>query len=178
MARPAKTVDIYNNHGEVITTTVKAFTEEYGAHKPHLYNKNGWTDEDGTAWRIGELPVFSKTGLFAEQQKVYNIFEQDYLFWVYTGKNRSGISIDELKEAIISYNHNFEMLDTHHFSNLYDVFTSKTDASPAVNLENYHHHDVSYGSYGSAKSWTTNDTIDRWLGEVEEEIALQTASAA
>ena len=170
MARPTKIVDIYNNYGEIIETTVPEFLENHPEiTRSGLYKESGSVDSNGTTWRIGELPRAKKEPMNEEAQRIYNFLEADYLFWVFTGVNRAGVSVEELKSAILSYNHNFFILDTQYLTNLHKVFAE--DVTPTINLDTYRHWTITYGRKSNLKEWTSNDTIDKLLLDIEEEVA-------
>ena len=111
MTRPAKTFVFFNNADETFTGTINELMETYGEmSRPNLYCPGGATNDEGEQWRIGVPPVVTKVRMNAEQQYLFNIYEQGAKEYYRTGDTGMPQDINELRAIINSWKRNTHIL--------------------------------------------------------------------
>ena len=121
MARKAKEVTIYSNYLDEVTTTVPQFCEEYEltpTNRKALYSKEGWVDEYGTRWKVGEAPRIQRRFLKDEDHHLYNMMETSLLAHYKKGDEKM---VEEITKGMKQWQSLFFFHDKHKMTNLDEV---------------------------------------------------------
>ncbi len=129
--RTAQQKDIYNNLGEVITTTIAEFCIDNKlseTNRKKLYKKAGWIDSDEIHWRVGEAPDLQKQMMTLGQQTIYNFAEDDYIKYIAEGDtSETNHLLDQLKGLIKSYNKTLYIREDQYKTNLHKFLSNESN---------------------------------------------------